>query len=50
MKNRFQELGELLQHKATSQGFSHDDDDDLYDDDVLRERCQPASRGAPQAL
>ena len=41
--------GELLQHKATSQRFS-DDDKDFYDDDVLQERCERASRGSLEAL
>ena len=46
---KFQICGELLQHKATSQRFS-DDDDNFYDDDVLQERCERAARGSLEAL
>ena len=49
VNKKFQICGELLQHKATSQRFS-DDDDDFYDDDVLQERCERASRGFLEAL
>ena len=34
--------------KALCQSFSNDDDD-FYDDDVLRERCQRASAGSFEA-
>ena len=49
MNKKFQMCGELLQHKATSQRFS-DNDDDFYGDNVLQERCELASRGSLEAL
>ena len=49
LNKKFQKCGDLLQHKATSQRF-RDDDNNFYDDDVLQERCERASRGSLEAL
>ena len=49
LNKKFQKSGELGLHKTLCQSFS-DDDDEFYDDDVLQERCERASRGSLEAL
>ena len=48
-KKKFQDYGELAEHKARCQCFS-EDDDDLYDNDVIQKHCQQASAGSLEAL